>query len=146
MSPMGDRERYILSALYHLDRGETVEQAAGALRSRFGFLSEGEAYVYAEMAADAMRSAQLLSQANPETTVGQVLAPTGYTGGPVNVNATVEFNAPGRRTEFRTIRVQVEPGDTVSDLSGRVQGIVDDWMSRYGSDGRTADVRLEAAF
>lgn len=146
MSPMGDAERLSLSAQYELRRGATPEQAAQRLRVRFGWLSPGEAADVVGGAMDALDRGRELNSGQDNMTIGAEQRPGEPGRGVVNVDASVVIDVPGRTNEHRTVRIQVGPDDTLGEVRARIQAIVDDWLSRYGADGRTGAYEIDSVY
>lgn len=146
MRPMGDAERYNLSAQYELGRGATPELAAQRLQQRFGWLSPGQAAEYVGAAMDALDRAAALNTADGSAMIGSEPRPGEAPGGIVNIDALVTIRAPGRDPEYRTVRIQASPDETVDEVRARIGAVIDDWNSRYGSDGRTGEFELTSVY
>lgn len=137
MRPLSDRERMVLLAIGRLERGDSQTQAAGYIATRFGITNPAEAADIVWQADLARVNAVGASLAQTTDTVGSVAGnPNRST--PFVVEATVEFNVPGKGVEYRTLRFEdVTAETTLDELGQRIQANAETWLVESLPEGST---------
>lgn len=137
MRPLSDRERMVLLAIGRLERGDSPTQAAGYIATRYGITNPVEAADIVSQAQVSQANAVGVSLAQETDTVGSVAGnPNRNT--PFVVEATVEFNVPGKGVEYRTLRFEdVTAETTLEELGQRIEANADDWLEQSLPEGST---------
>lgn len=146
MRAMNDFQRHLLSALYELGRGQTFAQTVSALQRRFGYLSQADASTITEAAMSAQANAVQMSLAPIGETLSSVFSQGGVTQLEFVIDATVKLETPGREPEYRTVRLSVDGSETPAQIYEQVNRTIDDWIAKYGAEGRTGSFTISAIF
>lgn len=138
MRPMDEAGRLARVAIGLANRGLTTPQVVEEIRSRFGWVTQEQAEAAAFVADSALASRVGLSLSQPGDTLGSARGLPAGEDREVEVQAVVIIRREGFEPEFRTLNLTARSGDTVDEVSSRVQGIVDDWHELYDVEGRTS--------
>lgn len=136
MTPMNERQRLTIMATGYVQRGFTEAETIAAIRGRFSFVSEQGARDAYRAALGAMGAAVGASLLPSGSTVGEATGVPAGEDRTMQVEALVTITRPGAAAEHRTIRITASSDDSLNDVRGRIQEMVDDWAEAYDVEGR----------
>lgn len=142
MPPISDQQRRTMAAIGLLEGGASAAAATAKLQARFPGLTPGEVADTIRRAQGAIGNAVGVSLSDNTDTVASAVGRPGDDNATYTAEFTVKIDAPGRETEYRTVRIRTTGSETVGELNQLIQDQVDEWDEQYDVDGRSSSWSL----
>jgi hypothetical protein len=133
--PLSGAQRHLVSAIDYLQEGESISGGSVRLKEKYTYLTDSEASQIMLKARDVLTTAGFFTEAEPGEQASDYFGPVNAVPGLRIAEGAAEYVLGDGSLEYRTIRVRVNPGDTVQDVLDSLRNAADDLREDQLGDG-----------